>query len=92
MKLLKCVLLDVTLEKSPPSFFIFETLRVSPSGSVSFIRTSPVTPVVPSVTVTESSSSTALVLSVAVGSSLSLPISVIVRVAVSVASCSSDKV
>ena len=30
-----------TFEKFPLFFFIFETVRVSPSGSVSFIRTSP---------------------------------------------------
>ena len=62
---------EETLESDPPLFLIFVTISPSPSGSVSLIKTSPVTPLVPLVTVTVASSFTAFVLSVAEGASLS---------------------
>jgi len=62
---------EETFESDPPLFLIFVTVRVSLSGSVSLIKTSPVTPLVPLVTVTVASSFTAFVLSVAEGASLS---------------------
>ena len=57
-----------TFEKFPPFFFIFETDIVSPSGSLSFVNTSPVVPVDPSDAETDASSLTEFVLFVADGS------------------------
>ena len=62
---------EETLESDPPLFLIFVTVSPSPSGSVSLIKTSHVTPLVPFVTVTVASSLTALVLFTPVGPSLS---------------------
>ena len=65
-----------TFEKLPLFFFIFETDIVSPSGSLSFVNTSPVVPVDPSDAETDASSLTLSVSFTALGSSFT-PVTVL---------------